>query len=208
MKLSRKVLVIASIVILLAGGHFFAKYLGGVKNTAWIYVIIFYWVWIVGSLAILLKKGELKEMYKRGIGWYWNLLPIPFMVFGLITVFLPNMNLISPDGFLALNIFLCFVNPWFEETYWRGLVSNVFKDDIMFSFIVSNMSFALSHPLILGVNSDALKGIPGFVGTFATGIVWWIIYNRTKTLRGNIITHTLMNLITLTAYVLANGAVV
>ena len=81
MKLSRKVLVILSIVILLTGGHFFAKYLGGVKNTAWIYVVIIYWAWIAVSLAILLKKGELKEMYKGGIRWYWNLLPFPFMVF-------------------------------------------------------------------------------------------------------------------------------
>jgi hypothetical protein len=60
-------------------------------------------------------------MYKPGIKWYWNLLPLPFAAFGVITVMIPNLNLMKANSFLALHLFLCFANPWFEETYWRGL---------------------------------------------------------------------------------------
>jgi membrane protease YdiL (CAAX protease family) len=87
-------------------------------------------------------------------------------------------------------------------------VSKAFDDNKVISFFVSSILFGLSHPLILGVNTKGLIGIPGFVGTFATGAVWWFTYHLTKSLRGNIITHTIINFAGMTAYMLANKAII
>jgi membrane protease YdiL (CAAX protease family) len=154
-----------------------------------------------------LKPSDLKFLYKKGIKLYWNLLALILIVPGLLGVFIPNINLLHFNGMLALHLFLSVANPWFEETYWRGLIGKAFQDNKYISFFVSCIPFAISHPFLLGVNSARLQGWQVFVGTFITGAVWWVCFNQTKTLRGNIITHFIVNTVGMTGYTLAGMAV-
>jgi membrane protease YdiL (CAAX protease family) len=207
MKLSKvKLLVFISILVILVGGHYFAMYVSQFEN-AYLYVIAFYWSWIFISIVFLLKRSDLKDLYKHGVKWYWNFLPLILIIPAFITVFIPNFGLLKVNKMLALHLFLSLINPWFEETYWRGLISKSFDDNKIVSFLVSCIPFAISHPFLLGVKSQSLQGWQVLAGTFATGAVWWVVFHQTKTLRGNIITHFIVNIAGMTAYVLANIAV-
>ena len=201
-----KLLVIFSILGILIGGHYFAGYVSQFNN-AYLYVIAFYWTWILISVFSLLKPSDIRGMYKVGVKWYWNLLALILFIPAFIAVFLPNIGLLKLNTMLALHLGLSIFNPWFEETYWRGLISKYFDNNKIISFFISCIPFGISHPFLLGVNSRSLQGWQVFAGTFVTGAVWWIIYHQTKTLRGNIITHFIVNIAGMTGYVLANMAV-
>jgi hypothetical protein len=65
--------------------------------------------------------------------------------------------------------------------------------------------FGASHPLILGVNAEAVQGLPGFVGTFVVGA---LVYRRTCSLRWPIFGHTLQDLFAPPILVFLNLAVI
>jgi membrane protease YdiL (CAAX protease family) len=204
--IKQKLLVTISILGILVGGHYCAVFVRRFDNS-FLYVVAFYWTWIFISVFSLLKTSEVRDMYKAGVKWYWNLLALILIVPAFVTVFLPNIGLLKLNSMLALHLGLSIFNPWFEETYWRGLISKYFDDNKLFSFLVSCVPFGISHPFVLGVNSHSLQGWQVFAGTFVTGAVWWIIYHQTRTLRGNIITHFIVNIAGMTGYVLANIAI-
>lgn len=202
----RKILTALSVIILITAGHFFAKYVSINKSTAWIYVVLFYGAWIVLSLITLLKSSELKQMFVRGIKWHWNFVPFLFIIPTFIFIFIPNIHLLKPDRWLLFNTVLCLLTPFVEEIYWRGLIYKVFRNNLVLSFLISTFGFALSHPLIFGVNSRGDSGWLGFTGTFIAGAVWWLCYHKTKSLRGNILTHFLMDVAGMAVYILTNKA--
>ncbi len=159
-------------------------------------------------ISVLLIAGipNLKKMLRRSENWKWNFLPFVFIIPMIFTVFIPNFRLLKPDHWLALNIFICLVNPWLEEFYWRGMIHDAFKDKPLTSVMVSAIGFGLSHPLILGISSPGVRGVLGFIGVFVVGLVFWWCYYKTKSLRGCIITHFLIDLAGMSAYVLADKA--
>jgi membrane protease YdiL (CAAX protease family) len=181
-------------------------YLKGVTDLAWLYTTVFYGAWIVMSLFFLLKFSDLEKMLKPAIRNRWNFLPLIFIIPAFIFIFIPNIHLLKLDGWLAMNIILCIITPWIEEIYWRGLVSGTFNDNPVISFCVSTIGFALSHPLIFGINSKGDSGLLAFAGTLFVGAIWWWCYYKTKSLRGNIITHFLTDVAGMAVYILANKA--
>ena len=60
--------------------------------------------------------------------------------------------------------------------------------------LYSTFWFGLSHPLLLGVTVPALPDLPGFLGTVFTGLVWAVVYWRTRSLCWPILSHILVDL--------------
>ena len=185
--LSRKLRVLFSISLLILCGHLIAKYVKD-SNYAWLWVIVFYGLWIISSIAVILKKNELKALYQKGVHTKWNFLPFLFIIPTFITIFIPNLFLVQLNFWYMANILLCLINPWIEETYWRGMINKIFEDSPVQSFMISTLGFALSHPLIFGVFAKGVEGWIGFAGAFFVGAIWWICLQKTKSLRGCVIT--------------------
>lgn len=208
MKLSRpQIFLCLSVILLIVIGHVLAKNLSINKQTAWIYVTLFYGVWTLVTLALLLKKSYLTELFKPGHSNRWYLFPALLSIPVFFFIFIPNQHVLKPDIFLVLNIIICLLNPWLEELYWRGLVYEVFKEKPTFSFLLSALGFGLSHPLIFGVNSPGIAGVPGFAGAFLIGAIWWFCLRKTTSLRGAIATHFLIDVAGMAVYVLADKLV-
>lgn len=194
-----------SVLLFIIIGHYFARFAGADKTTAWIYVLIFYGAWIIFSLILFLDFKDIRRMFQPSINSYWNLLPLLFIIPTICFLFIPNIGLLKPDKWLLINLAICITGPWLEEIYWRGLFNKIYGATL-FSFVFSSILFAASHPLIFGVNSKGDSGLPAFAGTLLIGAAWWICYYKTKSLRGCVITHFLMDLAGMAVYVLTNKA--
>ena len=96
------------------------------------------------------------------------------------------------------------LNPWFEESYWRGLLIDATGGIRLLGVIYSSVAFAISHPLIWGVHSVALRHPVVLFGLGVAGGVWGLAYWRTGSLRWTIIGHSCANLLGLSVPVLLN----
>jgi membrane protease YdiL (CAAX protease family) len=200
-----RVKIIFSVFLLLIIGYLLAKYLSDNKQTAWIYITGFYAVWLILSLIFLVNIQDIKKMFSVSKNWQWNLLFVPIIALVVYFIFIPNLSLFKWDYWLLLNAIICLVNPFLEEIYWRGLVSKISNIPLN-SFLFSSFGFAASHSLILGINSPGVAGITGFAGSFLIGSLFWLCYFKTKSLRGCIINHFLIDVAGMAVFILADKA--
>lgn len=204
----RRNALIISVIILIIAGYSLAKALRYDRQIAWVYVAAFYGIWILLTLAFLLKRSDIKKLFQPGHANVWYLLPGLLAIPIFVLIFIPNRHILQLDYWLLLNIFVCLFNPWLEELYWRGLVYRLFKENPTTSFLLSAVGFGLGHALIFGINSPGIRGVPGFVGAFAIGAIWWFCLRKTQSLKGAIVTHFLVDLAGMAVYVLADKLVI
>jgi len=198
--------IIVSVFLLLLIGHLVAIYVSSNKQTAWVYITAFYAVWLIMSLMFLVSIRDLNKMFSPSKNWKWNLVFIPIIFLVVYFIFIPNITLLKWDYWLLLNIVICLVNPFLEEIYWRGLLSKI-SDTPFQSFLFSSLGFAASHPLLFGVVSPGVAGWVGFAGTFFVGALFWLCYYKTKSLRGCVLSHFLIDVAGMAVFILANKAV-
>ena len=199
--------VLASVIILLVTGCIIAVQVRE-WEWGWLAATLYYGSFMFVSILLIAGKDNLRKMLRPSVNWKWNFLPVIFIIPMFINVFIPNAGLLKTIDYLfVLNIFICLLNPWLEEFYWRGMIHEAFKEKPVLSVLVSAIGFGLSHPLILGISSPGVRGWPGFVGVLAVGLVFWCCYYKTKSLRGCIITHFLIDVAGMSAYILADKAV-
>jgi membrane protease YdiL (CAAX protease family) len=154
---------------------------------------------------VFLDLKDIRLMFKPAIHSYWNILPLLFIIPTIYFIFIPNVGLIKFDKWVLINLVICFTGPLLEEIYWRGLFNKIYGSTLI-SFCLSSFLYAASHPLIFGVNSKGDSGILAFVGTFIVGAIWWLGYFKTKSLRGCVATHSIMDVAGMAVYVLTNKA--
>jgi len=157
-------------------------------------------------LVFSFKKFDIQSLLQPGKRNAWYIIPGLLSIPLFFLIFLPNRHLLKWDNWLAMNIFICLVNPWLEELYWRGLISKAFKQLPLLSYILSAGGFGLSHPFIFGINSSGVAGIPAFIGAFTIGSIWRVCLRKTESLRGCIITHFLIDVAGMAVFILADKA--
>jgi len=197
--------IVVSVSFLLLTGHILAKQVSSNKQTAWIFVSGFYAIWLIVSLVLLLKVRDIKEMFSESKNRTWNFVFVPVVVLIFIFVFVPNLRLLKWNYWLILNCIICLVNPFIEEIYWRGLVSKI-SDVPLFSFLFSSLTFAAGHSLLFGINSPGVAGLVGFVGAYIVGSLFWICYYKTKSLRGCVVSHFMIDVAGMAVFILAGKA--
>jgi membrane protease YdiL (CAAX protease family) len=134
----------------------------------------------------------------------WSVLAV---IVGLLSVreFLDGRHSLQSPGLVVLWIGYALVNPWFEEGYWRGLLLDATAGwPAGLGIVYSAAAFAISHPLIWGVHSAALRSPKALVGLAIVGLVWAVAYRRTGSLRFTIAGHFCANLLGLAVPVLLN----
>jgi membrane protease YdiL (CAAX protease family) len=201
-----RTLAIASPLLLVAVGaasqHLFGRWLG---VWAWAPTMLLFWALIVSIVHGLRGKAALAGWLGPARGhWLWGCLAVGM---GLLSLhgFLLHWTLLLDPWVLAAWLTFALINPWLEEVYWRGLLMDATRHwGAVASVVYSSVWFAVSHPLIWGVHTTAMRLWPVVAALLFVGLVWGLVYRRTGTLRWTIAGHMLANLLGLAVPVLLN----
>jgi membrane protease YdiL (CAAX protease family) len=203
---SRRWAVIFSPIGVIALG-FAVQRLAGLAMGAWAWIptMLVFWC-AVASLIRWGSRGNPARLWLRrptGSG-LWSVLALGV---GLVSVreLVLGWHVLRSPTLVALWLGFGLLNPWLEEGYWRGLLIDATRDwPWGLGVAYSTALFALSHPLIWGVHSAALRHPAVLVGLGLAGGVWGMAYWRTGSLRWTIAGHACANLFGLSVPVLLN----
>lgn len=193
----------AALVASCAATQFIAgRYIG---VWAWAPTMVVFWL----IIALLLHKQSIvsrpQQRFQRATGSpIWSALAV---LAGLLSLhgFLGNWTLLTNTTLIVAWLSFALVNPWFEESYWRGLLIDSTRSwGKLASLLYSSAWFAASHPLIWGIHSLPMRKPEAVAALFFVGLVWGLVYQRTGSLRWCVAGHLLANLFGLSALVLLN----
>jgi membrane protease YdiL (CAAX protease family) len=174
---------------------------------AWLPTMVLFWCVISGVIAWSRRDRPTKAWLAAPHGRHlWSFLAVGI---GIVSVreLAAGWRALDSPGVLLLWLGFGLVNPWFEESYWRGLLIDAAGGagrTRLLGVIYSSAAFAVSHPLIWGVHSVALRHPVAVLGLAVAGAVWGLAYWRTGSLRWTIVGHTCANLLGLSVPVLLN----
>ncbi|MGY0799464.1 CPBP family intramembrane glutamic endopeptidase [Lysobacter sp. A286] len=171
---------------------------------AWVPTMLGFWL----VIAFLLHKypaSRPRQRFQRASGSrFWSILAL---LAGLLSLhgFLGNWTLLDNTQLIAAWLVFALVNPWFEESYWRGLlIDSTASWGKLASVLYSSVWFAASHPLVWGIYSLPLRKPEAVGALLLVGLIWGFAYQRTGSLRWCVAGHMLANLLGLAALVLLN----
>ena len=198
MKITKRHIVIASPFLIIAANFGVALLFGKIIGKwAFIPMVLIGWTF---WLFFILKYGGVEsikkwlERPKGGFGWGFlaliiGLIPLP--------IFLLHFDTLSGWQIWLPWILLALINPWIEEFYWRGLLLDHTKNwPSWTSILFTSLLFAINHAAF-GINSALMSGFEMVVSTLIMGIVWAIIYKKTKSVRWLVFSHFLVNFLNL-----------
>lgn len=193
--------------VVLVGLCALVQLVAGLWLGVWAWVPAMLCFWLVISLFLRGYSGYsgIRQRFQPALGHkFWSVFAVVaglFSLHGFLNhwFLLENLPLILPWLIFAL------LNPWFEESYWRGLMLDATASwGKLASLLYSTCWFAASHPLIWGIHSIPLRKIEAIAAVFFVGLIWGLAYQRTGSLRWCVAGHMLANLLGLAALVLLN----
>lgn len=172
---------------------------------AWVPTMIVFWLIIAALLRGYSRHVSVVSRFRPASGSFiWSVLAVAA---GLLSLhgFLRHWSLLAEWHLILAWAIFSLVNPWFEESYWRGLLlDSTASWGRLPSLLYSAVLFAISHPLIWGVHSLPLRKVESLGALCMVGLIWGLAYQRTHTLRWCVVGHMLANLFGLAALVLLN----
>lgn len=139
---------------------------------------------------------SLKPIPKFGL-LFWGII-IPALL--PIAAFITQIKLV-PFEFVIYIIIFSFINPIFEEGFWRGFL-NFLPGNGTFRILYTSILFSFSHlffwsywfkvPMII---------IPTVISTFIMGILWMWFMQKRKNLLYPILSHVLVDIFNLSVAV-------
>jgi membrane protease YdiL (CAAX protease family) len=203
---SRRLLAILSPVALIGicvgAQHAFGVVLG---VWAWVPTMLVFWVLIAIAIRWLAGDHAIAGWLQPSQGaMFWGALGLGA---GLLSLhgFLSHWQVLGDASILFFWLAFALINPWFEEAYWRGfLMDSTASWGAAPSIAYSSVWFALSHPLVWGVHSTAMRQWEVVAALLFVGLIWGLVYRRTRSVRWTIAGHMLANLLGLAVPVLLN----
>ncbi|MEO5566015.1 MAG: CPBP family glutamic-type intramembrane protease [Luteimonas sp.] len=172
---------------------------------AWVPTMFCFWALIAWFTRGFSGYAVALARFKQGPGGVaW---PVIAVAAGLLSLhgFLQHWTLLSEPHLVLAWLVFALVNPWFEESYWRGLLMDATASwGKAWSLLYSTAWFAASHPLIWGIHSLPLRKPEAIGALLLVGLLWGLVYQRTGRLRWCVAGHMLANLLGLAALVLLN----
>jgi uncharacterized protein len=172
---------------------------------AWLPWILVYWA-IIGGLALWGGGRESIGRWMKPAGghWLWSALAVVLGLSG-ITMFISSWQLITPLFIFIPWLILGVVNPVLEEWYWRGLMLNMTQTwPAWIRVLYSSALFSLNHVFGIAVTSIGSRNPIFLINTFVLGVLFSIIYLKTKSLKWLILGHALADLLGLSVAVFLN----
>jgi CAAX protease family protein len=202
----RRLFAVLSPILLIAVGRVVQQVVGRVLGVwAWVPTMLFYWASIAGVIVWVGGVASIARWLRPARGpWAWRLLAVTV---GLLSLpgFVKHSDVVRPPAMLFLSLTFAVVNPWFEEGYWRGvLLDTTARWGGLLSVSYSAIGFAVSHPLIWGVHSVALRQWAILPVLAAVGAAWAVAYRRSGSLRWPVAGHMCADLFGLSVPVLLN----
>ncbi len=204
-KFKRK-LILLSPLLIIALGYLTAK-IGGYYLGVWSWIPLTIIIWSAMVFFIFYgtnKEARLKWLQPSKGKWGWLVLailvgfiPLPLLLF--------HWQLLIPTEIWVSWLIFGFVNPWIEESYWRGLLMDATGNWKPWQVIgYTSILFAASHPIMWGVNSVANFTPEVFMSTLIMGVIWAVVYYKTQSIRWVIASHILVDLFNLSIPVFLN----
>ena len=173
---------------------------------AWVPTMGCFWIAIAGLLYAYAPHAAPRSRFGPATGSaLWSVLAVGA---GLLSLpgFLAHWGLLDAPLLVGAWLVFALVNPWFEESYWRGVLMDcTARWGRAPSLLYGAAWFAGSHPLIWGVHSLPLRKPEAVGALFFVGLIWGLAYQRTGSLRWCVAGHMLANLFGLAALVLLNA---
>ncbi len=190
-----------ALVAVCAAIQFMAGHYVGVW--AWVPTMLGFWV-VIAFLLRTYPRAPQQRLQPASGSVFWSAVCV---LAGLLSLhgFLGHWTRLADARLIAAWLLFGLVNPWFEESYWRGLlIDSTASWGKLASLLYSSAWFAVSHPLIWGINSLPLRKPAAVVALLFVGLIWGAAYQRTGSLRWCVAGHMLANLLGLSALVLLN----
>ncbi len=196
--MTKRNIVIASPFLIIAT-NFGVAFLFGALIGKWAFMPMVLIGWALWLFFILKYggPGSIKKWLQKakgGFGWGFLALTvglIPLPLFLLHNGTLSGWEIVIPWLLLAI------INPWFEEFYWRGLLLDYTKNwPSWTSILFTSVLFAANHAAF-GINSVVNSGFELVISTLIMGLVWAIIYKKTKSVRWLVFSHFLVDFLSL-----------
>jgi hypothetical protein len=170
---------------------------------AWVPTMLVFWTAIAVLVRLHPRPVHQRFSPARGAAvWSWLAVGA-----GLLSLpgFLRHASMLADPGLVVAWLVFALANPWFEESYWRGLLMDTAAAwGRWVAWLYPAAGFALSHPLVWGVHALPLRKPEALAALFAVGLVWGLAYQRTGSLRACTLGHMLANLFGLSVLVLLN----
>lgn len=198
--------ILLSPLLVLTIGHVSAQVFGQILGAwAWVPLALVFWS-TIGLLSYRYEglKGWRARFNGPSGAWGWALLAV---LIGLLPLplFLQNWKLLLPIQMFLPWLVFGLVNPWFEEGYWRGLLFDACQGwPSALRIAYTTFVFAISHPLMFGVNSIGVRSPEVLISTAIMGSVWALIYLKTRSLRWCVASHVMVDLLSVSVPVFLN----
>lgn len=173
---------------------------------AWILAFVVYYLFI--ALSMLYARKKLRVNMSFGLR---SLRPVPaprYLIWGIIVpallplgIFVLNIRAVPP-AFMIYIVLFALVNPFFEETFWRGLLHHMPTNNTI-KILYSSALFGFSHYFLLGSYwlTDPRMWIPTVVSTFLMGVFWMWFYVKQRNLLYPVISHFFVDVFNLSVAV-------
>lgn len=172
---------------------------------AWVPTMLAFWLIIAFLLHHQPDALRPCQRFQPASGsLFWSVLAV---LAGFLSLhgFLSNWTLLASTPLIIAWLIFALINPWFEESYWRGLLlDSTASWGKLASLLYSTAWFAASHPLIWGIHALPLRKPEAVGALFFVGLIWGLAYQRTGSLRWCVAGHMLANILGLAALVLLN----
>jgi len=205
MKKEKLIPMLAPIFVIAFGASITVTFYSFMNEWVWVILALAYW----GSSFLIaykeLGKEEIRAFFQKPVGSRGWLVLCFFVGLIPLSILFLNLNLlISYPVITALWLLFAFVNPFFEQVFWRGYLLSKLPFPAGWRVVYSAAFFVLSHPLMWGIFSIANRSWMAMVSLIVMGIVWGVVYIKTKSLRWCYISHFMVNIGNLTVFVFLN----
>ena len=172
---------------------------------SWVPAMLVFWAGIAALVKGLGGADAPRRWFRRpNMRSIWCWLSVGVGLLGLPGFFGHWRILLRPQVLIAWLVFAQ-VNPLFEESYWRGLLLDATRSwPLAVSVTYSAVLFAVSHPLIWGVQSAVLRDWRVVPVLAVIGLVWAVSYRRTGSLWCSFVGHACANLCGMSVPLLLN----
>lgn len=188
------------IIIGFLAAFIFNHYIG-----AWAFIPLALVYWTTIAMITKVNKAKIQECFYPSMEHRkYNLIAyIPCLL--CIVAFVWGLGFISFDPILIILSFIfVIVNPVMEELFWRKYLFDMLEWKNWVKILYSTILFSLSHPLMWGVFSVTIRSKIMVMPLLIMGVLWSLVYIKTKTLRHCILAHSLVDILNLSVWVFLN----